>query len=130
MANRSGSRCRIADCASSTNLAETLKVPGASGRGVAVGGANNSGVWPGAVHVTSDGLTSFSTSARAALRQPSKSVSPSSVMKCILVLLYTYNTHRRHPEEPRIARRLEGCAAASAILRGSQGLAPQDDGLF
>src|ERR1700754_984731 len=84
MANRSRSRCRMADCASSTNLAETLKVPcGASNAGAGDDGSNSSGSLPRMVHVTSEGATSLSASARAALRQPSKSVSLSSVMRCI-----------------------------------------------
>ena len=47
------------------------------------GGSSRSGLLPRTVQVTSDGFITFSTSARAALRQPSKSVSLSRVMRYI-----------------------------------------------
>ena len=52
-------------------------------------GSNSSGSSPCTRQVTSDGFTSFSASVRAALRQPSKSVSLSRVMKCMLILSST-----------------------------------------
>ena len=67
-------------------VGEHLQKCGGSGGGVV--GSNSSGASPRTRQVMSAGLTSFSTSARAALRQPVKSVSLSRVMKCIGYSLY------------------------------------------
>src|SRR6476619_1307433 len=94
MAKRLISRCRIADCASSTNFAGTLKLvfalAGSVGNSSACD-ANNSGCLLLTRQVTSAGFTPFSTKFRAAVRQPSKSVSLSRVMKCI------FDTHLSTP---------------------------------
>src|ERR1700712_4787633 len=74
----------MADFANSMNLADTLKVMCGVSRGVADEDcSNSSGSLPCTVHVTSAGATLFKASVRAALRQPSKSVSLSREMRCI-----------------------------------------------
>src|ERR1700710_859442 len=65
------------------NFPDTLKVLPCGGSDGGAVDSNNSGALPSPRHVTPAGFTSLSASARAALRQPTKSVSPSRVMKCI-----------------------------------------------
>jgi hypothetical protein len=61
-------------------LAETVKVLCGSDGGTMADGSNNSGELPCTLHVTLDGKTLLRISARADLRQPSKSVSHCKAM--------------------------------------------------
>ena len=89
--------------------ADTLKVPSGGSSGGAVG-SNSSGASSATFQVTSDGFTSFSASARAALRQPSKSVSLSRLMMCISLL----PSLRAKRSNPCLNKRRNG------LLRGSR----------
>src|SRR4051812_49352928 len=97
----------MADFASSTNFAGTLKVPRGTSSGVSTGGSNEVGSsaasCPCTVHITSDGLAPLCTSVRAAFRQPSKSVSLSRVTKRVWWVLDAFDSIG---ESPRIQIRL------------------------
>ena len=67
------------------------------------------------LHVTSDGFTSFSASARAALRQPSKSVSLSRVMWCMLSLTPRHCEERSDEAIHVSARGSMDCFVASLL---------------
>src|ERR1043165_911477 len=89
------------------NLADTLKVPCGSSGGV---GANSSGASPATRHITSDGFTSFSANARAALRQPSKSVSLSRVVWCMFLLLAMMSKPKSQLSRLRLESFRQPCA--------------------
>jgi len=94
------------------NLPDTLKVP----LRASSDWSNSLGAFSRTIHVTSDGFTSFSANARAALRQPSKSVSRARVMVGIQLSLPSRHTFRRHPRVNAM-RHLGGAVALATASK-------------
>src|SRR5690349_5893710 len=87
--------------ASSTNLAGTLNAAdGASGGGVVACASNNPGSAPRTDQLTSAGVMPLTANARATLRQPSKSVSLSRMMWCMMLLRFSSSSLRAKRSNP------------------------------